>query len=298
MPRRMRFFDPDIAERILAEVARGRSLTEVCRDAGMPTRRTVRSWVELNRNGFAVRFGRAREIGHGRPTRSWYSRELADRILEQIAAGRSVAGICRDYGLPARDVVFGWIDNDQDGFADRYRQAREAGHGKPRKVTYSAEVADRVIAFLSNGELLHDICQERDMPAANTIHTWVAEDREGFAKRYHDARTAGFHCRAEGLMVVADDHSHDWIVRRNADGTTEMILDPDRMARARLRFKATRWSLTKALPQHYGNRQAGESEAQRKLDQYERELAEMYALVCKGNPPLPGKDENEPEDET
>ena len=59
MTRRMTFYDSDIAERILAEVARGRSLTEVCSDPGMPQRRTVRRWVDLNRDGFAARLGRA-----------------------------------------------------------------------------------------------------------------------------------------------------------------------------------------------------------------------------------------------
>jgi hypothetical protein len=289
----MTFYDSDIAERILAEVARGRSLTEVCGDPGMPTRRTVRCWIDMNRNGFAVRFGRARETGLGRPTWQWYSRDLADRILEQIAAGRSVAATCRDVGLPSRLIVFAWVDRNHDGFAERYRRARENGHGKPGKVTYSAEVADRLLAMLMQGELLADICQEPDMPAANTVHIWVSENRDGFAKRYQDAREAGFHCIAERLMVVADDHSRDWIVQRKDDGTTEMILDPDRMQRARLRFHSQRWTLTKVLPHHYGNRPAVDAQSE-----FDRQLAEMMKIIEKSGRPLYAlPDEDEPPEE-
>jgi hypothetical protein len=293
MPRRMTFFDSEIAERILAEVARGRSLTEVCSDPGMPARRTVRCWIDMNRNGFAVRFGRAREAGHGRPTWHWYNRDLADRILQQIAAGRSVAATCRDVGLPSRLIVCAWVASDHDGFAERYRRARETGHGKPGKVTYSAEVADRLLAMLMQGELLTDICQEPDMPAANTVHNWVSEDRDGFARRYQDAREAGFHCIAERLMVVADDHSRDWIAHRKDDGTTEMILDPDRMQRARLRFSSQRWTLTKVLPNHYGNRPGVDAQSE-----FDRQVADLYNLIVSRSSKMPGApDEDEPPEE-
>jgi len=102
MTRRLTFYDPEIAERVLAEVARGRTLTDICRDDGMPAYDTVRRWAAMDRRGFAARFAHAREIGHGRPGRNWYSRDIADRIIDGIAAGRTLAGVCRDAGLPSR----------------------------------------------------------------------------------------------------------------------------------------------------------------------------------------------------
>jgi hypothetical protein len=60
---RPRVYTAEIAERILGELMDGRSLTDVCRDAGMPAERTVRNWVADNYQDFAPRYGRAREVG-------------------------------------------------------------------------------------------------------------------------------------------------------------------------------------------------------------------------------------------
>jgi hypothetical protein len=49
-----------------------------------------------------------------------------------------------------------------------------------------------------------------------------------------------------------DNRRHDWIPRRKPDGETEMILDPHRVRRAELRFKARRWLLSRALQRKQG----------------------------------------------
>ena len=69
---RPRVYTAEIAERILGELMDGRTLTDVCRDAGMPAERTVRNWVADNHQGFAPRYGRAREVGY---------HVIADQIL-------------------------------------------------------------------------------------------------------------------------------------------------------------------------------------------------------------------------
>ncbi|MDB5515930.1 MAG: hypothetical protein JWQ17_2688, partial [Tardiphaga sp.] len=47
-------YSVETAERILAELRRGRSLIDVCRDEGMPSYGTVRDWVTNERHGFAA----------------------------------------------------------------------------------------------------------------------------------------------------------------------------------------------------------------------------------------------------
>jgi hypothetical protein len=47
----------------LAELLRGRTLLEVCRDDGMPAYGTVRQWAKENREGFAACYSQAREFG-------------------------------------------------------------------------------------------------------------------------------------------------------------------------------------------------------------------------------------------
>jgi hypothetical protein len=54
--------------------------------------------------------------------------ELAQRICEALAAGRTLRDVCRDPGMPAPSTVLAWVKADRDGFAARYREAREIGY--------------------------------------------------------------------------------------------------------------------------------------------------------------------------
>ncbi|WP_315834245.1 hypothetical protein [Bradyrhizobium prioriisuperbiae] len=55
---------PDIAEAICVRLSEGQSLSEICRDAGMPNLKTVCRWVRRNRGGFGARVRRARLVGY------------------------------------------------------------------------------------------------------------------------------------------------------------------------------------------------------------------------------------------
>jgi terminase small subunit-like protein len=56
-------YTPELAGLILAELAGGRTLAEVCRDPDMPAESTVRLWVIEDREGFAAEYTSAREVG-------------------------------------------------------------------------------------------------------------------------------------------------------------------------------------------------------------------------------------------
>lgn len=129
MTGRPSLYTPAVAERILAELSNGRTLTAVCRDPGMPSSTTVRQWVVENRDGFAARYARLKQsggAGTGRPTT--YTAEVAERILFELSGGRTLADVCRDPGMPAEGTVWQWKDQDREGFAARYRTARELGY--------------------------------------------------------------------------------------------------------------------------------------------------------------------------
>jgi hypothetical protein len=61
---RSSLYTRELADRILAELMEGRSLLDVCRDDGMPSAGTVLRWVDEDRDGFAARYYRARDIGY------------------------------------------------------------------------------------------------------------------------------------------------------------------------------------------------------------------------------------------
>lgn len=61
----------------------------------------------------------------GRP--SAYSIDVADRICDGLADGRSLRSICLDDGMPSQSMVFRWLaDERYAAFRERYARAREA----------------------------------------------------------------------------------------------------------------------------------------------------------------------------
>ena len=54
-------YTPEIAEKICERLANGEGLATICREPGMPPRRTVRRWVSEDREGFAAMYAHARK---------------------------------------------------------------------------------------------------------------------------------------------------------------------------------------------------------------------------------------------
>jgi terminase small subunit-like protein len=54
-----------------------------------------------------------------------YTPQLADEICRRISEGESVRSICRDPGMPSEGTVRAWSREDRDGFAVRFRIARD-----------------------------------------------------------------------------------------------------------------------------------------------------------------------------
>jgi len=65
-------YKQEIADLICEQLAEGKSLNAICKQDGMPAESSVREWAKDDREGFAAKYARAREIGYER---------LADEIL-------------------------------------------------------------------------------------------------------------------------------------------------------------------------------------------------------------------------
>ncbi len=236
-------YSAELAEQVLDELGAGRTLGEVCADDTMPCEVTVRKWVQEDVDGFAARYRRARQTGHSTiPGQVRYTREIADQVTDGLMSGRHLAELCKDAGMPSPATISRWVAEDRDGFAARYRRARQIGHTiAPGQVRYTPEIADQVTDGLMIGRPLAELCKDAGMPSAATLS-------------YKRARDIGCDTMADDMVDIADDRSSDWIVRTSKDGTLETILDPERVSRARLRFEARRWRLSKMLPRTYGDR--------------------------------------------
>jgi hypothetical protein len=248
-------YTAELAEQVLDALRAGRTLGEVCDDDAMPCEVTVRKWVQEDVDGFAARYRRARQVGlTTTPGQVRYSREIADQVTDGLTSGRHLAQVCKDAGLPSAATISRWVAEDRDGFAGRYRLARQIGHGRTGQIPYTEEIEELILGELMSGRTLTDICRDPEMPHVRSVQNWLAKDRDGFAARCRRAREIGCEIMADEMVDIADDRSNDWIVRHNKDGTTEAILDPERVNRARERIKTRRWRLSKILPRVYGDR--------------------------------------------
>jgi transposase-like protein len=248
-------YTAEIADRILDALMDGRTLIEVCNEAGMPATSTVRQWVAEDREGFGARYHRIREIGRSPERATLYTDEIAQRILDQLESGRSLADVCSDDGMPSAGTVRNWAMDDREGFTARYRRARDIGRGKAgRFVLYTPELAERILAELKEGRSLRDVCRDDGMPSASTVIEWEVTNRDGFAARYQQARDIGYRLAGEELDEIAADGRNDWVERRTKDGGTERVLDREHISRSRLRVEHGQWNLVRMLPKTYGSR--------------------------------------------
>jgi hypothetical protein len=138
-----------------------------------------------------------------RPQR--YSAETAERVLQQLRAGRPLRLLCGDAGMPSARTVHAWINDDHYGFAAAYRLAREAGDASAgRAPGYSAETAERILEELRGGRTPIDICRDHGMPLYATVRDWVRHDRHGFAAPYYAALRAGGRRWARPMRYARD----------------------------------------------------------------------------------------------
>jgi hypothetical protein len=54
-----------------------------------------------------------------------YPPEVRQEILRRLAQGESLRAICSDEGMPGKQTILDWLDQDED-FRAKYARAREA----------------------------------------------------------------------------------------------------------------------------------------------------------------------------
>ena len=304
MPQRPSLYTPALAERILSELRAGRAVAEICHDGGMPCRDTVFEWIRQDREGFAARYRQARETGHGRPGYVGYAPEIAEAVLASLMAGRTLSEVCAEPGMPGLTAVNRWIATDRDGFAARYRAARQVGQRRQAEVGYSEAAAEAVLAALMAGQALRDACADPDMPSTSAVQNWLRADRNNFRARYLEARAIGCLMISDDILKIVDDRDNDWITRQREDGSIETVLDPERVRRAALRARTRCGLLDRFMPNILGDwlglaaRQDGHGAAARGASA--AELAELMRLIDGRSRGLPSEDtplHDVPEDE-
>lgn len=177
--------------------------------------------------------------------RAPYSEAVTQEICDRMAAGASLAAICRRKGMPPRSTVEHWLKIHAE-FADAYAQALAAGDGVRnggRPGDYSLEAAVAFFERIGTGEPMHRVCAEPGMPSQSAIYRWANRHPE-FVALFRLAKDI----QAQRLF---DE------VREIADGAT-----PDTLQVDKVRIAARQWQAARLSPRKLGEITAADDEAE------------------------------------
>ena len=183
-----------------------------------------------------------------------YSEAIGAEICERVAAGESIAAICRGSGMPNRTTVRDWAvampvfhqalakalraARTTERVADRRRGAARALVGRDNRglwTTYTPQLGEAICRRIADGETLASIGRDPDMPSASTVLRWVTAN-PAFEADYVAAR-------AMSADVLFDE------AREVALGSTHETVWSDRLA-----FDVIRWQTARLAPRKYCER--------------------------------------------
>jgi len=100
--------------------------------------------------------------------------ELVERICQSLAAGVTMAEICRQSDMPRQHTVWGWQRADP-ALKARLHAARGWSWLRGDAAARDGMVG-RLIQRLEGGWTLHRACREPGAPSRQTVHNWTRDD--------------------------------------------------------------------------------------------------------------------------
>jgi hypothetical protein len=167
----------------------------------------------------------------------------------------------------------------QEEAESRAKKAYEEALPSKNNLPYSDEIAQEICERISAGELLIDICLELNKPTVRRCNQWMRENPE-FGIVFGQSIQDRLNIFEEQVIQIADDMAHDFkeVVR---NGKTVRIVDPEVIARAKLRVDVRFKHLKAGKPQKWGDsttlitKNDGENPADLSNEELERRLKDM-----------------------
>ena len=103
------------------------------------------------------------------------------------------------------------------------------------RVSYSPELAEKILDRISEGESLRRICADEGMPDRRTVLRWLEADQE-LATKCARARELQADSIFDELREIAEDGN------------------PEDVQRAKLRVSTLQWMAAKLAPKRYGEK--------------------------------------------
>jgi hypothetical protein len=180
--------------------------------------------------------------------------ELGGTICARVAAGESLAAVCREPDMPCATTVRAWAAASPgfgEALREAFRQARVARRladwrraqalaaqpppPKRRPLLYSTKLGETICERLAEGRSLSSIVGDPDMPSYRSVMNWARLIPE-FADMYAQARQI----QADYLFDEARD------VAQAATAGSVWV--------SRLQFDVIRWQAARLAPRKYCER--------------------------------------------
>jgi hypothetical protein len=134
---------------------------------------------------------------------------------------------------------------------ERLEQERAARRNAIKAaIAYSEALATEICERVSVGELVIDICDDEHTPTMRRCNQWMKENIE-FAALFKESINDRLNVFEEEVLKIADCVKHDFkTITKN--GKERRVLDPDVIARAKLRIDVRFKWLRAMRPQKWG----------------------------------------------
>lgn len=136
------------------------------------------------------------------------------------------------------------VDAAKDGL-----QKRQQG----RASKYTTEIVEEILARISIGETLRQICRDEKMPSYGAVYDWLEKDAN-LASRFARAREKGEEAIAQECLDIADNAKNDWMESVGMDGTEAYKLNGEHIQRSKLRIETRLKLLAKWNPKKWGEK--------------------------------------------
>jgi hypothetical protein len=131
------------------------------------------------------------------------------------------------------------------------RERNEHLNAIKNAITYTDQIASEICERISSGELLTVICRDDHLPTIRRCHQWLKEYDE-FQELFNMSLKDRLLIFEEQVLEIADDMKNDFkTVIKN--GKEKRVVDPDMVARAKLRIEVRFRHLKAGKPERWGD---------------------------------------------
>ncbi len=162
------------------------------------------------------------------------------------------------FNKPTREQLYKQMDHEtaemEKSSAERLKKMQETEKfGRP--TIYSDELGERICELVSvSTKSIEKLCIiHKDLPDPTTIYKWRISNKD-FSQKYNDARANQADLLAMEIIDIADDSSHDTLIKEDQYGNLTESCNSEWIARSRLRVDARKWIASRLLPKIYGDR--------------------------------------------